>query len=134
MSNNYLRKTSNAFQDVRLVSLASWRQAAEISPRDRNGPYVVTQEAYDPDDAKMAPNEFVLAKSGQWLPLGQFFRMPVADRRDEFVFGTATEVMQTIRDLPSKAVLFGSRQKKESEDASAEPDEMEKAFRAAKKL
>jgi hypothetical protein len=35
MSNVYLRNITNSFQDVRLVSLASWRQAAEITPRDR---------------------------------------------------------------------------------------------------
>ena len=46
MSNIYLRNitNTNSYQDVRLVSLASWRQAGEITPRDRGGPYMVTQE------------------------------------------------------------------------------------------
>jgi hypothetical protein len=62
MSNLNLHTITNSFLDVRLVSLASWRQAKEISPRDHGGPYVVLQEGYDPDDMKMIPNEFVLGR------------------------------------------------------------------------
>jgi hypothetical protein len=51
----------------------------------------------------LTPDEFVLGRSGKWLSLGHFFKMPVPDRRAEFVFGTAAEVMQMMSDLPSKA-------------------------------
>ena len=66
MSNIYLRNITNSFQDVRLASLASWRQASEFSPRDRGGPYVVLQEGYDPEDPKVIADEFVLGRSGKW--------------------------------------------------------------------
>src|SRR5580765_2622373 len=89
MSNLNLRNITNSFLDVRLVSLKSWRQANEISPRDKGGPYVVLQEGYDAQDLTMTPDEFVLGRSGKWLSLGYFFKMPVAERREEFVFGTA---------------------------------------------
>jgi hypothetical protein len=132
MSKQNLRKITNDFQDVRLVSLASWRQAAEINPRDRNGPYVVLQEGYAPEDVKVNADEFVLGRSGKWLSLSHFFKMPVADRREEFIFGTAAEIMQVMRDLPSKVILFGSRAETESDAAAAEGDEMAAAFKAAR--
>lgn len=106
MSNLNLKNITNNFQDVRLISLASWKAAAEITPRDRNGPYVVMQEGYDPEDMKMLADEFVLGRSGRWLSLGFFFQMPVPERRAEFVFGTAAEVMRTLQALPSKSVVW----------------------------
>src|SRR5689334_22220789 len=107
MSNINLRNITNSFQDVRLVSLASWRQAGEISPRDRGGPYVVLQEGYDPKDLKMIAMEYVIGRSGKWLALGHFFNLPVSERRAEFVFGTAAEVMEMMSRLPSDAEILG---------------------------
>ena len=133
MSTHDLRKITNHFQDVRLVSLASWRQAAEISPRDRGGPYVVTQEGYDPEDMKMTANEFVLGRSGKWLSLAHFFRLPVPDRRAEFVFGTAAEIMEMMRDLPSQPVILRGDDKAESTAPPAEQDELAAAYQAGKR-
>jgi hypothetical protein len=132
MSNINLRNITNHFQDVRLVSLASWRQASEISPRDRGGPYVVTQEGFDPEDLKMNPTEFVLGRSGKWLPLRHFYILPVPERRAEFIFGTAAEVMQMMSDLPSKAVILRPGDSTETTAPSPEQDEMAAAFNAAK--
>ena len=132
MSNINLRNITNSFQDVRLVSLASWRQANEIMPRDRGGPYVVLQEGFDPEDMTMAPDEFVLGRSGKWLSLGHFFQMPVPDRRAEFVFGTAAEVMQMMNDLPSKVALMRPSDKVKAGGAPAEEDEMAAALKAGK--
>jgi len=132
MSNLNLRTITNSFQDVRLVSLASWRQANEISPRDHGGPYVVMQEGYDPGDMKMIPTEFVLGRSGKWLALGHFYNMPVADRRTEFVFGTAAEIMQMMSNLPSKVEMFGGANAAPAESAVPANDEMATAFQAAK--
>ncbi len=131
MSNVYLRKITNSFQDVRLVSLASWKQANEISPRDRNGPYIVIQEGYDPDDPKMLGDQFVLGRAGQWLSLGQFFKMSVAERRAEFVFGTTAEVIQVMQDLPSKVVMLRPGSERSTEPENPEADEMATAFKAA---
>ena len=132
MSNVNLRNITNSFLDVHLVSLKTWRQANEILPRDKGGPYVVLQEGYDPEDLTVAPDEFVLGRSGKWLSLGHFFKMPVPDRRAEFVFGTAGEIMQMMSDLPSKAQVFHPPAKGTPAPTDPAADEMTNAFRAAK--
>ena len=132
MSNLNLRNITNSFQDVRLTSLASWRQANEINPRDRGGPYVVLQEGYDPEDPKVIPDEFVLGRSGKWISLGLFYKMPVPERRAEFVFGTAGEVMQMMGNLPSKVQIVRPGASTEAAPAPTETDEMAAALQAAK--
>jgi hypothetical protein len=132
MPNMNLRNITNSFQDVRLASLASWSKANEITPRDRGGPYVVTQEGYDPADPKVIPDEFVLGRSGKWLPLGIFYRLPVPERRAEYVFGTAAEVMQLMQNLPPKADIVRPGAPAEATPAGAEPDEMAAALQAGK--
>ena len=132
MSNINLHNITNNFQAVRLVSLASWRQAAEFSPRDHNGPYVVLQEGYDPEDLTMTADEFILGRSGKWLSLSYFYRMSVPERRAEFVFGTVAEVMQMMGNLPSKVQIIRPGAPAEDAPAGAEPDEMAAALRAAK--
>lgn len=127
-----LRYITNNFHDVRLCSLASWRQAGEIVPRDRGGPYVVLQEGYHPDDIKMRADEFILGKSGKWLSLRHFFQMPIPERREEFVFGTAAEVMRMMNDLPGKVSMVGEPGGDETEAAIPEDDEMAKAFKSRK--
>jgi hypothetical protein len=130
MSNENLRNITNSFLDVRLMSLASWSKAKEIEPRDRGGPYVVMQEGFDPEDLAVTPDEFVLGRSGKWLSIGYFYRMPVPDRRTEFVFGTAGEVMQMMSALPPKVVMMRPEDKEKS--APAEGDEFAAAIQAAK--
>lgn len=129
-TNLNLRNITNSFQDVRLMSLAHWRQAAEFSPRDRGGPYVVMQDGFDPEDITMTPDEFVLGRHGKWLSVGYFYKMSVAERRAEFIFGTAAEVMKMMSDLPPKAVLIrpGDDKKANAADAS---DEMAAALKTA---
>ena len=127
-----LRNITNSFQDVRLVSLASWRQAAEFTPRDRGGPYVVLQEGYDPDDPKVIAEEFVLGRAGKWLSLGLFYKMPVPERRAEFIFGTAAEVMQMMQNLPSKPAIVRPGAAEEAEPGAPEGDEMAAAFQAGR--
>jgi hypothetical protein len=130
MSNPNLRNITNHFQDAHLVSLASWRNANEILPRDRNGPYVVLQEGYDPEDMRMLADEFILGRSGKWLSLGLFYKLPVPERRAEFVFGTATEVIQMMSDLPSKVVMFARPQTQEAGSPQPASDEMIAAIQA----
>lgn len=132
MSNINLRNITNSFQDVRLVSLATWRQAAEFTDRDRGGPYVVMQEGYDPEDMKVTADEFVLGRSGKWLSLSHFYRMPVPDRRAEFIFGTAAEVMQMMSGLPPKAEIIRKGTLAELAPETTEPDEMATALLAGK--
>ena len=132
MSNQNLRNITNSFQDVRLASLSSWRQANEITPRDRGGPYVVMQQGYDPEDPKVIADEFVLGRSGKWLSLSHFYRMPVPERRAEFVFGTAAEIMQMMSNLPSKVQIIRPGAPAEAEPAAPETDEMGAALQAGK--
>jgi len=131
MSNIHLRNITNHFQDVRLLSLASWGRAVEISPRDRNGPYIILQEGYDPNDLTMTPDEFILGRSGRWLSLALFYQLPVPERRAEFVFGTLTEVMQMMQGLPPKVAMF-SRATGPDTGAPSESDEMPAAIEAAR--
>ena len=81
-------------------------QAGEFNPRDRGGPYVVLQEGYDPEDPKVMADEFILGRSGKWLSLPFFYKMPVPDRRAEFVFGTVAEVTQMMSHLTSKVQII----------------------------
>ena len=127
----YLRNITNSFQDVHLASLAGWKKANEIYPRDRGGPYVVLQEGYDPEDLTMTADEFVLGRSGNWLSLAHFFRMSVPERRAEFVFGTAAEIMQMMSDLPSKVQIIRPGHAPEGEIVT-EHDEMAEALRAGR--
>ncbi|MFN0068552.1 MAG: hypothetical protein ACKVYV_13050 [Limisphaerales bacterium] len=132
MSNLNLRTITNSFQDVRLASLASWKHAAEFSPRDSGGPYVVTQEGYDPGDYTMTPDEFVLGRSGKWLSLGQFYKLPVAERRTEFIFGTASEVMKVMEGLPAKAEVLSADAPSGAAAPEGEADDMSTALAAGK--
>ena len=132
MANMNLRNITNSFQDVRLVSLASWKQAAEFSPRDRGGPYVILQDGYDPEDMRLIPDEFVLGRSGKWLSLGLFYRMPVPDRRSEYLFGTKAEVMQMMSNLPAKAMILRPAGAGEEAATTTEEDEMATALQAGK--
>lgn len=127
MSNINLRNITNSFQDVRLGSLASWNRADEFSPHDPGGPFVVTQEGYDPDDARFTPDEFILRRSGEWLSLSFFFQMPEPDR-PEFVFRTAAEVMQVMNDLPPKVRIIRPGTREKAAPAPAGVDDMAAAL------
>lgn len=132
MSSLNLHNLTNSFLDVHLISLASWRQANEFIPCDNGGPYMVTQEGYDPKDLKPVADEFVLGRSGEWLSLSLFFRLPVPDRREEFVFGTAAEIMQMMENLTSEVVILRPGEKAPPEPATPEADEMAAAYHAEK--
>lgn len=132
MSNLNLRNITNNFQDARLISLASWKAAAEIPGRDRGGPYVVLQEGYDPDDAKCIAEDFVLGRSGKWLSLGLFYKMAVPDRRAEFIFSNAAEVMEMMSNLPPKPVVIRPGAGEAVAEAAPEGDELAAAVQAGK--
>lgn len=124
MSNSVPRSLSNNFQDVRLLSLASWSKAAEIVPKDQAGPYVVLQEGYSPTDPSLTLHDFILSRSGKWLALGHFYRLPVPERRAEFVFGTSAEVIQILSSLPSKAAVLDPREPSEPQNAEEAKEEL----------
>lgn len=131
MSQADARRLTNHFQDVRLISLRNWKAAAEITPRDQGGPYMVGQEGYDPADLCMQTNEFVLGRSGKWLSVGLFFKLPLETRRAEFVFGTAAEIMRLMQNLPSRAEVL-SLQAEPQSAAAPEQDELNTTFLSSK--
>jgi hypothetical protein len=133
MDTAHLRNITNHFLDVHLLSLRTWKAANEIFPRDHGGPYVVMQEGYDPEDMEVRPDEFVLGRSGKWMSLSMFYRMPVKERREEFVFGTAAEVMGVMQNLPSKAKVMRPPGKGQLEEVDIEQDPMAKAIEAERK-
>lgn len=100
-----LRALTNDHQDLRLVSLRAWPGASGIDPRDDAGPYMVAQEGYDPDDLAMTMLEFVLGKSGAWIRVSDFFRIPRQERCREYLFATAAEVLELLMGLPLKPVV-----------------------------
>jgi hypothetical protein len=109
MDTSKLHNITNNYRDVRLISLSKWKQAREFEDRDHGGPYVIAQQGYDPQDIRYIPTDFVLGRSGNWLPLSIFFTLPVEERRKEFIFSTASQVMELMQHLPSKAkIMAGS--------------------------
>jgi len=126
-----LRNITNNYQDVRLVSLKTWKQASEIQPRDQAGPYVIAQQGFDPHDAQMNPTDFVLGRSGEWVRLAVFYGLPIETRRQEFVFGTAAEVMELLEDLGGDVRVIRSG-KELVEAAPTEEDELNAAICRAK--
>lgn len=81
----------------------------------------------------MIGDQFILGRSGKWLSLGYFYNLAVPERRAEFVFGTAAEVMQMMSDLPSKVAMFNRPSAEEqTKPAAAGSDEMATAIHAAK--
>lgn len=111
-----IRAITNNYQDARLISLKDWKRANEVEPHDHGGPYIVSQEGYDPHDLKARYNEFVLGRSGKWLSLSMFFKLPNDIRRQEFIFGTAAEVIQMMDSLRGNPEI-------EHGQPSHEPDE-----------
>lgn len=128
-----LRCLTNNFPDVRLASLASWREANEIFLWDRGGPYIVTQEGYDPDDLIRTRDEFVLGRSGKWLSVGFFFGMSIAERWKEFVFATAGEVLRMMSKLPSEAAVWHPMPHMAEGIAAIGTDAMVAAYHCGKK-
>lgn len=120
-----LRNITNNYRDVRLISLRNWKHSGEIESRDTFGPYVIYQAGFDPEDLRMTPTDFVLGRSGAWVRLAIFLSLDAEVRRQEFIFGTASEVMALLEQLGSelRVIRTGdelSRSEKPDEDDLAE--------------
>lgn len=94
------RKLSNNFDAVQLLSMHKLNMAAEFPQRDHGGPYIVMQTGYDPADPTMSAEDFLLGRSGAWLATKWFIRMGIEERRREYVFSTAAEVIELMQNLP----------------------------------
>lgn len=125
-----IRAITNDYQDVRLVSLRKWKNAHQIEPRDQGGPYVVVQQGYDPQDVNPSYEEFLLGRSGEWLPVGLFFKIAVEQRQKEFVFGTAAEIIDLLEGLLGNVKIV--RKGTELAEVPAEEDDLAAAFKEAR--
>jgi hypothetical protein len=103
------QKLSNHFSACRLISLAKLKAAAEIIPRDTHGPYLIAQHGYEPGDLTKRAGDYLLGRSGAWLGTHWFIRMPVPERRKEFIFGTVAEVMELMESLTSKVLVISTK-------------------------
>ena len=119
---NMPRRLSNHFSDCRLVSLAKLRTASEIPNRDSKGPYVIMQYGYEPDDLSMRGGDYLLGRSGAWLGTHWFVRMPVPERRKEFVFGSKVEVIELLETLTGRVRVISEKPASVDEDAEADAE------------
>lgn len=101
-----LRAITNDHRDVRLVSLRRWKGAGAVEPRDDAGPYMVSQDGFDPSDPAMVPAEYILGRSGAWLRVEDLLRLPREERQREFIFGTAAEVLEVMMGLRERPVVL----------------------------
>jgi hypothetical protein len=116
------QRLSNHFSSCRLISLAKHRASAEFPGRDTNGPYVIMQEGYDPADPTQRRTEFILGRSGAWLATHWFIRMPVPERRKEFLFATKADVMELMEDLAGPVRVISTRPPTVGEDSPADEE------------
>ncbi|QJE95686.1 hypothetical protein [Luteolibacter luteus] len=121
------QRLSNHFSACRLISLAKLKAASEILNKDSNGPYLIMQHGYEPGDASMRAGDYLLGRSGAWLGTHWFIRMPVQDRRKEFLFGTVAEVMELMETLTSKVSVISTKPDNVREDGPVD-EELQKAI------
>jgi hypothetical protein len=122
------QRLSNHFSACQLISLSKHRMAAEFPGRDAHGPYVIMQHGYEPGDPAQRRTEFFLGRSGAWIANYWFIRMPVPERRKEFLFSTKAEVMELMAELVGPVRVISTRPANVDEDTPADED-FEKALR-----
>jgi|GEM_PF-1957842 len=105
MSSENARNLSNDFQSVRLLSVHAWPDAPAPGDPGSHGPYVVMQKAIDPEDLRATVEDFILGKSGRWLPLYLFHQLPQELRQEQFIFSAAADVIQVLQALLGKPLI-----------------------------
>lgn len=121
------QRLTNHYSASRIVSLAKLKMAVEIQPRDTRGPYLIYQQGYDPHDMAMRPAEFVLGRSGAWIPTHWFFRIPIEERRREYIFGTVSEILALMEQL-TVSVQVVRMQPESINEAMSEDEELAQAL------
>lgn len=87
-----MRQLTNNYRDCTLIN---------IEPSTPGGPYVVVQEAFDPEDPQMRNALFMLQHDGTWIE--EIARTELPDEeRFEVVFETLNDVMQAFQAMPDK--------------------------------
>jgi hypothetical protein len=75
----------------------------------------------------MRSHEFILGRSGAWLAMHWFVRMPIPERREEFIFGTVNEVMELMQSLIGPVQVIRERPDEIEED-SPEDEELKRTL------
>ncbi|MES2692879.1 MAG: hypothetical protein V4773_05355 [Verrucomicrobiota bacterium] len=119
---SFANRLSNHFSAARLLSLAKHKGASEFANRDTNGPYIIMQHGYEPGDPAMRPGDYILGRSGAWLGTHWFIRLPVPERRKEFLFGTVAEVMELMESLTSKVEVIRDKPENVSDDGPVDEE------------
>jgi hypothetical protein len=123
------QRLSNHSSACRVISLAKAKLASEFPGRDKNGPYVIRQTGYEPGDTTMRAGDYLLGRSGAWLGMHWFIRLPVPERRKEFIFDTLGEAMEVLGELTSKVEVIREKPASASDEAP-EDDEIKQAIEA----
>jgi len=97
-------KTANAitnrYQDFQVLNLCQLVHHVE-----GRGPFMVTQEGCDPNDAAMRECSFVLTKRGTWLHFYLYLALPESVRQHCAHFETVAEVLHQADSLPAKVIV-----------------------------
>lgn len=121
---------SNDFRDVQLYSLHEWPEAPALRGPDGRGPFIVMQRAIDPQDLRSTIEDFVLGKSGRWLPMYLFQQLPKEVRREEYLFPGAADAIRVLEGLTGAAVV--ERGQPAAKEEPAAPDSLTDAIARAR--
>lgn len=90
-----MSQLTNNYRDCTLI---------KVEPQNPGGPYVVVQEAFDPEDPQMRSALFLLQHDGTWIE--EIARTELPDEeRFEVVFETLDEVMKAFEAMPDKVTI-----------------------------
>jgi len=116
---------TNRYQDFQVLNLA------QLVHHEGRGPYMVTQDGCDPDDATRRACSFVLTRRGTWLHFYLYLALPEAVRRSWAHFETIAEVLQRADSLPDKVTVENAASIQDLiREAGFEPDSADITGRA----
>lgn len=91
---------TNRYQDFKVLNLCQLVHQVE-----GRGPYMVTQDGCDPNDATGRACSFVLTKRGTWLHFYLYLVLPETVRQKCAHFETAAEALQLADSLPARVIV-----------------------------
>lgn len=109
---------TNSYQDFQVLNLCQLVHHVE-----GRGPFMVTQDGCDPNDAAMRNCSFVLTRRGTWLHFYLYLALPEKVRAQCAHFETVAEVLQRADSLPPKVIVEDAASLQELiREAGFEPD------------
>lgn len=81
-------------------------EVLNLDPDDpRHGPFVITQNAVDPEDPRQRANLYLLRRDGVWIEYATHALTPEGNRVPVLFDGLA-EITRLMEDLPSKPTIL----------------------------